>query len=224
MHKLLGTLRKNLAKRLRTAYDEIAKKIFLLESGKLQEEKEAAARRTFLAFRVLSLRAMQNLIEFSIIVFLDPAQSFMILKKRDEFMLAPVSYVEHRLYTKKLKLFSLGSVSLVVMMSLMVSLITSYVFPHFRSFAATFTWTQTDWSAGVGGPPAPFPKDPDDRTDWKKFSSKDQTVVTSTGAITVADFILGSDTTDTDFASGTQSFTAVTGQGASGSVILSIPQ
>ena len=214
------SLSKILVKRYYRAAEEAAELETTLPSKKIANEK-LKIRRAHLAFKVLSRRARQNILEFLIIILLDPSESFNALKKRDEFSVCTASYVEYRLYSKKLRLLSLGGVSAVVMTSLIVSLVTSYIIPHFRASAATVSWVQTSWSGGATSTTA---NNDSNKTNWTYFSSKTTSTILSSDKVTTAGFVVGSDDTNSDFASGTQSFTEIVGSATSGSVQLVMPQ
>lgn len=217
---MMKSLSKILVKRYYQASEKAANLETTLPLKKIANEK-LKIRRARLAFKVLSQRARQNIFEFLMIILLDPSESFNVLKKRDEFSVCTVSYVEYRLYSKKLRLLSLGGVSAVVMTSLVVSLVTSYIIPYFRASAATVSWVQSSWG---GSATTTYAQDPDNRTNWTNYSSKSTSTIISSGKVTTAGFVVGSDDTSSDFASGTQSFTEIAGSAASGSIRLVIPQ
>ena len=215
---------KGLSKILVARYYRAAEEVVALEttlpSKKIAKEK-LKIQRARLAFKVLSRRVRQNIFEFLIIILLDPSESFNALKKRDEFSVCATSYVEYRLYSKKLRLLSLGGISAIVMTSLIVSLLTSYIFPYFRVSAATVSWVQTSWSGGATTTTA---NNDSNQTNWTYFSAKTTSTIISSGKVTTAGFVVGSDDTSSDFASGTQSFTEIVGTATSGSVQLVVPQ
>ena len=153
------------------------------------------------AGQVLFARFQQNLLEFLIIVLADSSRSFQILKKRDELAVCQVSYVEYRLYSKKLKLLSLGGLSSVIMATLMISLVVNFVMPNWRALAATFNWQQTNWAGGLDA--GAYPNHTDNRDSWTNYSEKTITVdTTQANKVMPTDAIINVGTTDADFTGG----------------------
>ena len=203
-------MKKYLIESLAKKYDRAIMRIKKMEASlKSAENKNAAG----FAFRLLRERIKENMLEFLIVIFADPSESFIILKKRDEFAVCEVSYVEYRLYSRKMKLLSLGGMSSVLFATLIVSFIVSFIMPNFQALAATFSWSQTNWNGSTDG--GVYPTHADNRTNWTKYSSKNLTVDASqTGVLTTSDSIVVVGQTDSDFNAGTVgSFTeVVTGQ------------
>ena len=87
------------------------------------------------------------------------------------------------------------------------------------ALAASYTWSQSDWSGGVDG--GSNPVHPTDETGWTEYASRDSAVNVGSGNLTLTSQA-GSSTqaSDTDFNGGNQSQTAESGSGASGSEIL----
>jgi hypothetical protein len=212
--------KKKLTQILSRSYYNVAKKILALEKG-IPETRTFFKSRTLLAVRVLFTRIKQNVLEFLIITLLDPAESFNFLKKRDEFSVCTSSYVEYRLYSRKLRLMSIGGVSVVILTSLIVSLVTSFIFPRFGAEAATFTFVQTDWSGGAST--TATANHASNRTGWTYFFSKDDSIRNTATSVTAHSTISKTQTNNTDFTAGTASFTSVSGTGAGASVIPTIP-
>ena len=214
---------KKFSRLLNRWYYTTSRRVLTLE-GVLPTSTKFQGGRFRLAGRIFLLRSWQSVLEFAIIIFLDPAESFNFLKKRDEFSVCTTSYVEYKLYSKKLRLLSVSGVSAVVMTSLIVSLVTSFVLPGLRSSkAATFTWVQSSWT-GVASS-TKYAVHPTNQTGWTDYSSKDQTIdVTSvSGKLTSSDAIVAVGSSDSDFASGTTAaYTEITGSGESASVRLKI--
>jgi len=175
----------------------------LSEQAFIQEERlqKSGQKRLKTARQVLFLRFQQNLLEFFIIVFADSAESFSILKKREEFAVCKVSYVEYQLYSKKLKLLSLGGLSSVIMATLMISLVVNFVMPNWRALAATFNWQQTNWTGGLDA--GAYPNHTDNRDSWTNYSEKTVTVdTTQANKVMPTDAIIAVGTTDLDFTGG----------------------
>ncbi len=74
---------------------------------------KAVHKTTWLALRL-------SFFEFLIIVFSDAGQSFIILKKREENSVSQLSYIQYKLYTKKLRLLPLGFFSTLAFIGLMI--------------------------------------------------------------------------------------------------------
>lgn len=216
-------LKKELSRLLNKWYYNTSRETLTLE-GVLPTSKKFRGGKLYLAGKIFWLRLRQSILEFAIIVLLDPAESFNFLKKRDEFSVCTTSYVEYKLYSKKLRLLSLSGVSAVVMTSLIVSLITSFVLPGLRhSEAATFTWLQSSWTGTAST--TIYAVHLGDRTGWTGYSSKDQTidVTTVAGKLTSSDAIIAVGSNDSDFASGTTAaYTEIIGSGDSAGVRLKI--
>lgn len=123
-------------------------------------------------------------------------------------------YEFHKRNRKKATFFSLAGLSVIVIATVVSGLLTSFIFPTiFKSNAATYTWTQTDWHVGADaattGHPAP--------ADWNKFAastnidygtSGEIKLATSTGSF--AETFTGTDYKDT--ASTTANWNTATGQ------------
>ncbi|MBI4359856.1 MAG: hypothetical protein HY564_02060 [Candidatus Jacksonbacteria bacterium] len=202
-------MKKYIVRQLTKRYDRTLARVKRMEADlRTEKHKEPG-----FAFRLLRARVKENLLEFLIIVVSDPSESFIVLKKRDEFAVCSVSYVEYRLYSRKMKLLSLGGMSSVLFATLMVSFIVNFIMPNFQALAATFTWNQTNWNGGTDG--GSYPTHADNRTNWTKYSSKNITVDASqNGVLTTTDSVVIVGQTDADFNAGTVgSFTeVVTGQ------------
>ncbi len=192
-------MKKYLIESLAKKYDRAIMRIKKMEASLRSPENKNAAG---FAFRLLRERIKENLLEFLIVIFADPSESFIILKKRDEFAVCDVSYVEYRLYSRKMKLLSLGGMSTVLFATLMVSFIVNFIMPNFQALAATFSWTQTNWNGGLdGGSNATHSTD---RTSWTKYSSKNVTIDASqNGLLTTSDSIVIVGQSDADFNAGT---------------------
>lgn len=200
-------MRTFLITQLTKRYDRSILRIKKMEADLASPKKKDASS----AFRLLRERIKENILEFLIIVLADSSESFIILKKRDEFAVCEVSYVEYRLYSRKMKLLSLGGMSTVLFATLMVSFIVNFIMPNFQALAATFSWTQTNWNGGLdNGSNATHATD---RTSWTKYSSKNVTVDASqNGVLTTSDSIVIVGQTDADFNAGTVgAFTEVVG-------------
>ncbi|KKT35086.1 MAG: hypothetical protein UW24_C0015G0020 [Parcubacteria group bacterium GW2011_GWA2_44_12] len=74
---------------------------------------KAGRKTTWLALR-------QSLFEFLIILFSDAGQSFIILKKREEDSVSQLSYIQYKLYTKKLRLLPFGFFSTLAFTGLLI--------------------------------------------------------------------------------------------------------
>ena len=164
-------------------------------------------------------------VKFLILTLKNPAQSFQILKQSQVVSGAcDYSYLEHKLYQKKVRLFSLTGLSTVIFATLILSLFFSFVIPEAgRIYAKTNTYSQSDWSGGEDT--VNFPKDPDNlTTPWTKYYSKDPDTVAD--ATSIRSNVTGSslvETSDTDFDAGTSSGMAQS-PAASADVRLVLPE
>src|SRR3989344_3958379 len=115
--------------------------------------------------------------------------------------------------------FARSALALMLIVGLVAGQFISLI-PN-TAYAATFTFTQSDWSGGETANPAVHPTN---ETGWNQYSSVDSTITAVNGG---ADIQLAptagsnTQTTDTDFNAGTNSSTAVSGTGSSAGVTLS---
>ena len=202
-------MKRHIIQLLTKKYDRAIQNIAQMEARLKSGEQKGAQ----FALKLLHLRLAEDIFEFLIVLLADPSESFIILKKRDEMAVCNVSYVEYRLYSKKIKLLSLGGASSVFFATLMVSFIVTFILPNLNVFAATFNWNQTNWNGGTDG--GTYPNNTSNRTNWTKYSSANITVdATGTpGKLTVTGSALVAGQTDQGgFASGTTgAFTQITG-------------
>ncbi len=230
INSTLAPMRKKILSYIIKAYDTSYQKV-QFTNAQLDSKKNIRGKSKlfFFASRIFFQRMRQNFFEFLIILLADPAQSFMALKKREETAVSTVSYVEYRIYSKKLKLLSLGGFSSVLMATLVVSFFVSFFQNGYKGYAATYTFTQDDFGGSAN--PSLYPIEPTNRTGWTNYSQKDATVsITNVGGknvLTVTNTVNHFDTADTDFdATGkTYSYTALNGvSGTGASVVLTIPE
>jgi hypothetical protein len=202
-------MKKHIIAYLTKKYDRAIKDIVRMEARLRSRNQKSAG----LAFRLLARRFSEDIFEFLIVLFSDPSESFIILKKRDEMTVCDVSYVEYRLYSKKIKLLSLGGASSVFFATLTISFIVNFVMPNLNVFAATFNWNQTNWNGGTDG--GTYPNNTNNRDNWTKYSSATITIdpTGTPGKLTVTGSALVAGQSDQGgFASGTTGvFTEVTG-------------
>src|SRR3989338_9500758 len=123
-------MKKRLIKFLTAKYDTTRSRTLRLE----RSLKGRKGGQMLFAFKLFAGRIMEDIVEFVIVVFADPSESFIILKKRDEEAVCRVSYVEYRLYSRKLKLLSLGGGSTVVLATLMISFVVAFISPNLDVF------------------------------------------------------------------------------------------
>lgn len=143
-------------------------------------------------------------IKFLILVFKSPGQSFNMLTQSHIKGACDVSYMDHVVYQKKIKLFSLAGISTVVCVSLIISFVFNYVMPGFYfASAKTNAWEQSDWSGGLDNAP-PYPVDPGDLTDWDKYGVELSATIeiAPSGSIRTSDQISALDQSDVDFGAG----------------------
>jgi len=191
-------MRKKLINLLSNQYYRLSKQAATSEA-KLEKTGQ---RKIQTAGQIFWCRFWQTVLEFLIIILSDSSRSFSILKKMDEFSVCKISYVEYRLYSKKLKLLSLGGLSSVIMASLMISLVVNFVMPNWRALAATFNWQQTNWAGGLDA--GAYPNHTDNRDSWTKYSEKTVNVdTTQANKVMPTDAIIAVGTTDLDFTGGT---------------------
>ena len=108
-------------------------------------------------------------------------------------------------------------VAVLLIISLAVSNLWWYR-PH-TAEAATYTWTQTDWSGGPDG--GTRPNHASNQSGWTKYESASTTIATSTSLTIIPANGTTTQTTDTDFNAGTYSNqTQLTGSGAGAGVKL----
>jgi alpha-tubulin suppressor-like RCC1 family protein len=100
-----------------------------------------------------------------------------------------------------------GGLILILLMIFQLSFLTK------KTWAATYTWNQTDWSLGLDN--NTFPNHANNQTGWTKYFSKDANIQTDSGSITLSPSV-GSvtQTSDGDFNVGTLTNVVTTGGGA----------
>ena len=90
----------------------------------------------------------------------------------------------HKKHQNRATALSLTALFILVVGTVVTGLISSFIFPAvFQSQAATYTWTQTDWSGGATSSVAAHPGDQDG---WKWYESKDSNIqIDGSGNITL---------------------------------------
>jgi hypothetical protein len=173
-----------------------------------KKHKDLLGRRNFsLAAKIFFWEMLLSWVKFLILTIKNPAASFQILKQSQTANVAcDYSYLEHKLYQKKVRLFSLTGLSTIIFTTLILSLFFSFVIPEAsRSYAKTNSYSQSDWSGGEDT--VNFPKDPDNlTTPWIKYYSKDPDTTADATSIrsSVAGFSL-TETSSADFDAGSLS-------------------
>ncbi|MFA5532516.1 MAG: hypothetical protein WDA13_02885, partial [Candidatus Shapirobacteria bacterium] len=98
-------------------------------------------------------------------------------------------------------------------------IVLSFFFNPKTTLAATYTWNQSDWSDGLDN--GTFPTHTSNQTNWTRYFSKDSSVKSETGLMTLSP-TAGSinQTSDTDFGLGTTSSVSISGTEATGNVTI----
>ncbi|OHA18026.1 MAG: hypothetical protein A2743_03185 [Candidatus Taylorbacteria bacterium RIFCSPHIGHO2_01_FULL_43_47] len=101
---------------------------------------------------------------------------------------------------------------------LIISILVSTFSVNSRDvFAATYTWNQTNWDAGLDG--GTYPNHASNQTNWEKYSAKDNGVTTNASSLSLAlTQATSTQTSDEDFDGGVFSQTTRSGTGSSASV------
>ncbi|MBI4812316.1 hypothetical protein HY798_02625, partial [Candidatus Falkowbacteria bacterium] len=111
----------------------------------------------------------------------------------------------HKKVQQKISLFSLAGIAGIIAVTVISSLVTSFIFPTiFQGKAATNTWTQTDWNTLSADTAA----DPGDQSGWAKYSAADANITASSTVQLVSTSASFTHTLDADF-SGTNATTTV---------------
>jgi len=120
-------------------------------------------------------------------------------------------YQVHKKTKKRISAFSLAGLFTLIIATTLTSLFVSTVFPEiFKSYAATYTFTQTDWS---GGESANTAIHPDNQSNWIEYETKDTYVsATSSVAMSLEAFSI-TEVNDADFNAGSTSTAEVIGTG-----------
>ncbi|MDD2482776.1 MAG: fibronectin type III domain-containing protein [Candidatus Shapirobacteria bacterium] len=88
-----------------------------------------------------------------------------------------------------------------------------------KILAASYIWNQTDWSEGTDI--SSFPSHTSNQNGWTKYFSKDSTIKTDTGLITLSPILdLKTQTSDSDFGLGTTVSMVISGSGNEGKIML----
>lgn len=126
-------------------------------------------------------------------------------------------YEFHKKDREKAAVFSIASLSIIIMATVINSLISSLIFSTtFNSLAATYTWVQTDWSVET----ANIALHPTNQSNWSEFSTKDSNISASSSVMIATSSASSLQTSDTDFGAGTFSQTEVSGSGSAANIIL----
>lgn len=127
----------------------LAETISLNQSNPCQEKIFSYA----LVFSNLSLvffNITADLLKFFIILFSNSDSGFNVLFKQKELRSCPYSYHNYKLIRQKIRMFSVAGIASMVAVALVSSIVTNLIFGgKLPSFAATYGWTQADWSAGA---------------------------------------------------------------------------
>lgn len=129
-----------------------------------------------------------DLLKFVIIMTSDSSVGFNILFRQQEKTVCPFSYAYYRQLRQKVRVFSLVGLASLVAVAVTTSLITNLLFGgKLPSFAASFGWTQNDWSQGP---------DPTGKANhltnqalpnyWKYFASSSLVRILTNGQLTLA--------------------------------------
>ncbi|NTW23031.1 hypothetical protein HGA34_05880, partial [Candidatus Falkowbacteria bacterium] len=167
-----------------------------------------------------------DVLKFFIVLFADPGNSFNLFFRQRDLRSCPFSYASYKNIQKQVRMFSLAGVVSIVLVAVSSSLVTNLLFGGKNpTKAAAFGWSQSSWSGGASTTAKAQHKNPDNKSDWNLYSSKDVGVTvtgSASGSIQLLPVI--STTTQTsllDFNAGTNALTKVAGNGNAGRVELS---
>ncbi|MFH0854631.1 MAG: fibronectin type III domain-containing protein [bacterium] len=136
----------------------------------------------------------------------------------------------HHHKQKRAKIYSISSLAVIIIATTFSGLVTSLIFPHlFKSYAATYNFTQTDWRGGLTANNITHTDPP--VSDWDEYSATSTgatiTATTSLALIQNSYYATDDGTLSTDgsatgggFLNGADSGTVVTAAGASSKIML----
>lgn len=110
-------------------------------------------------------------LKYLLILFKNPVKSFKILVNQPALNVCRYSYCEHKNFQKKVRVFSLAGLIVLISATVVSSLVLNLTIgPIFQSRAATYNWVQTSWS---GGATASNASHSGNQTGWAQYSAKD---------------------------------------------------
>ena len=90
------------------------------------------------------------------------------------------SFCQYKRFQKRVRFFSLTAFMGILVATIITSSVLYLMMPNKpSSYAATFTWEQTDWSGGADT--VNFPVHPTNQTSWTKFYSKGNVDISTAG-------------------------------------------
>lgn len=122
--------------------------------------------------KLVSFEIISDVIKFLVVVFADPSQGFRLFYNQRDLQACPYSYTGFRQVQKKVRIFSLAGISIILSVSVITSLITNIIFcGKLPGKAATFGWQQLDWA--VLSTDYAKHKNPNNQQGWDKYAGID---------------------------------------------------
>jgi len=130
------------------------------------------------------LESVSTLLKWVMVLTYDPGESFNILFRQRELRSCPYSYINFKNIRHQVHFFSLSTASTIVVVSVVTSLVTNFLFGGKNpTEAATFGWTQGSWVTASTTAKASHSTN---QAGWNYFYSKDAGISTSSGVISIA--------------------------------------
>lgn len=174
--------------------------------------REKTAVKTAWKLQLLFWKTAKTIVRFFALLFGDSSENFLIFTKlgKDSVFVCNNSYCQYKRFQKGVRFFTKTAFAMVLICTVTATSILYFFMPGKPfSFAATFTWIQTDWSGGADG--GVYPNHTFNQSGWTKYSEKDanadvstvgEAKISSTSSSTI-------DTSTADFNAGSNSSTTV---------------
>lgn len=191
------------------------------------ERRDPSILGTRVATKIFLLEITLSFLKYLVVLFKKPSQSFKILVNQPALDDCVYSYTDHKVFQKKLRVFSMAGFTTVIAATIISTLVLNLTTgPIFQSRAATYSWAQTSWAGGATANKAAHASN---QTGWTQYSEADANIsaVNSGADLQLANqsgtwTVTNDGTTDTGFnnTGATASSTTVSGTGDSAGVVL----
>lgn len=181
-----------------------------------------------IGIRYLFYGILEFVVKFFVLILKDPHEGYKILtapiekiEAKEEELLKSEHFERFKRVHKKTRLASFATLLGSSVAVLAISFLISFVSPERQdTFAASYTWTQSDWTGGATSNTA---SDPANRTGWTEYTSTTTGMIATTSVSLLAtpqNFIDSTNptrptgTSGGDFDLGTNNNTAITSNGS----------
>jgi hypothetical protein len=132
-------------------------------------------------FQLLFYKTARIIVRFFALLFNDSSENYLIFTRfnKDSVVVCNNSFCQYKRFQKKVRFYSKMAFAGILICTIITSSVLYFMMPGKpSSFAATYTWDQTDWSEGADT--VNFPVHPTNQAGWEKYYEKDSYVDDST--------------------------------------------